>query len=93
MLVFTRKRHEAIMIGDGVEVRVLRVGRDGVRLGVTAPPQVAVHRREIYEQIREENRVAAQAVASADAIAAELRGRLGTSASPAPAHDAGDDRH
>lgn len=93
MLVFTRKRHEAIMIGDGVEIRVLRVGRDGVRLGVTAPPQVAVHRREIYEQIREENRIAARAVGNADAIAAELRGRLGAPAAAAPASDPGDDAH
>lgn len=62
MLVFTRKRNEAIVIGDGIEIRVLRVGRDGVRLGVTAPPAVAVHRREIYDQIREENRRAAEGV-------------------------------
>ncbi|MDP1569105.1 MAG: carbon storage regulator CsrA [Vicinamibacterales bacterium] len=61
MLVFTRRRDEAIVIGDGVEVRVLRVGRDGVRLGVTAPSHVAVHRHEVYEQIREENRSAAAA--------------------------------
>lgn len=59
MLVFTRRRDEAIMIGDGIEVRVLRIGRDGVRLGVSAPASVAVHRREVYEQIREENRTAA----------------------------------
>ncbi len=59
MLVFTRKRNETIMIGDGVEVRVLRIGREGVRLGVTAPPSVPVHRREIYDQIREENQRAA----------------------------------
>jgi carbon storage regulator len=72
MLVFTRKRHEAIMIGDGVEVRVLRVGRDGVRLGVSAPATVSVHRREIYDQIREENRVAATMAHPVD----DLRGRL-----------------
>lgn len=59
MLVFTRRRDEAIMIGDGIEVRVVRIGRDGVRLGVTAPGDVAVHRREVYDQIREENRTAA----------------------------------
>ena len=59
MLVFTRKRHEAIVIGDGIEVRVLRVGRGGVRLGVTAPSSISVHRREIYDQIRQENPVAA----------------------------------
>ena len=58
MLVFTRKRDEAIIIGDGIEVRVLRTGRDGVKLGVTAPPAVAVHRREIYDLIRAENEAA-----------------------------------
>jgi carbon storage regulator CsrA len=47
------------MIGDGVEVRVLRIGREGVRLGVTAPASVPVHRREIYDQIRQENQKAA----------------------------------
>ena len=66
MLVFTRRRHEAIMIGDGVEVRVLRVGKDGVRLGIVAPSEVRVHRREIYDQIREANQ---SAVASSDDLA------------------------
>ena len=59
MLVVTRKKDEAIMIGEQIEIRVLRVGKDGVRLGVTAPAHVAVHRREVYELIREENRQAA----------------------------------
>jgi carbon storage regulator len=58
MLVFTRRRDEAIMIGEGIEVRILRVGRDGVRLGIVAPPEVRVHRREIYDQIREANQSA-----------------------------------
>ena len=77
MLVFTRKRHEAIMIGDGVEVRVLRVGRDGVRLGVNAPVTVSVHRREIYDQIREENRVAAAFEHPVEELAGRFR-RAGT---------------
>ena len=59
MLVFTRRRSQTIRIGDGIEVKVLRVGRDGVRLGVVAPPEVPVHRQEVYEQIREANRTAA----------------------------------
>ena len=62
MLVFTRRRNEAIIVADGIEIRVLRVSRDAVRLGVTAPADVPVHRQEIYEQIREENRRAAQPV-------------------------------
>lgn len=59
MLVFTRKLNEAIMIGDGIEIRVLRVGRDGVRLGVTAPGEVTVHRREIYDTVSAANASAA----------------------------------
>lgn len=73
VLVFTRKRDEAIVIGDGIEVRVLRVGREGVRLGVVAPSSVAVHRREIYDQIRRENEAAAAATAGARALASRLR--------------------
>ena len=73
MLVFTRRRNETIMIGDGIEVRVLRVGRDGVRLGIVAPPEVPVHRQEIYDQIREANRAAADTVHPIAAIAAQLR--------------------
>jgi carbon storage regulator len=83
MLVFTRKRHEAIMIGDGVEIRVLRVGRDGVRIGVSAPASVSVHRREVYDQIRDENRMAASTTSSVEALAAQLRKRFEQTAAAA----------
>ena len=74
MLVFTRKRGESIIIGDGIEIRVLRVGHDGVRLGVTAPASVAVHRGEIYEMIGAANQSAAASHATdLEAIAARLR--------------------
>lgn len=63
MLVFTRKRGEAIVIGDGIEIVVLSAGREGLRIGVNAPADVPVHRKEIYDQIREENRSAAIALA------------------------------
>jgi carbon storage regulator len=59
VLVFTRRRNEAIIVADGIEIRVLRVSKDAVRLGVTAPADVPVHRQEVYDQIREENRRAA----------------------------------
>ncbi|MEW5981038.1 MAG: carbon storage regulator CsrA [Acidobacteriota bacterium] len=58
MLVVTRKRDEAIIIGHDIEVRVLRVGRDGVRLGVVAPAEVPVYRTEIYDLVVRENRAA-----------------------------------
>jgi carbon storage regulator len=78
MLVFTRKREEAIVIGDGVEIRVLRIGKDGVRIGVTAPPEVAVHRREIYDMVRAANASAAASDAvPVQSLAARLRTRAG----------------
>jgi len=73
MLVFTRRRQEAIRIGDRIEVRVLRVGRDGVRIGITAPPDVTVHREEIYEEIREANRAAVAPQVDLSALAERLR--------------------
>lgn len=72
MLVFTRRRDEAIVIGDGIEIRILRSGRDGVKLGVTAPPSVAVHRREIYDQIRAENAVAVRKIEDIPELMARL---------------------
>ena len=89
MLVFTRKRNEAIVIGDGIEVRVLRVGRDGVRLGVTAPAAVPVHRQEIYEQICAENRTAAVAAAAGPALLARLRRSRGGEAPASPVASCG----
>jgi carbon storage regulator len=59
MLVFSRKRGEAIVIGDNIEVVVLSAGKEGLRIGVRAPQSIPVHRKEIYELIREENRTAA----------------------------------
>ena len=76
MLVVTRKRNEAIVIGDGIEVRVLRHGRDGVRLGITAPQHVAVHRQEVYETIRAANTSAAVETAHVQALVDRLRGRV-----------------
>lgn len=73
MLVVTRKRDEAIMVGDA-EVRVLRIGRDGVQLGIVATPNVVVHRREIYERICEENRHAAAASNGPARVMATIRG-------------------
>ena len=73
MLVFTRRRQEAIRIGDRIEVRVLRVGRDGVRIGIKAPPDVPVHREEIYEEIRQANRAAAGPHGDLSALAERLR--------------------
>ncbi len=60
MLVLTRKLNQSIVIGDDVEVVVLEVRGEQVRLGIRAPKDVAVHRKEIYDQIQDENRAAAE---------------------------------
>jgi carbon storage regulator len=78
MLVFTRRRQETIMIGDGIEVRVLRVGRDGI----VAPSNVPVHRLEVYSQIRQANQSAAAAAAAAPSLAARIRKKTGESGAP-----------
>lgn len=54
MLVLSRKRDESIMIGDNVEITIVDVRGDKVRLGITAPKEVPVHRREIYDTIQRE---------------------------------------
>ncbi len=54
MLVLTRKTNQSIMIGDDVEVSVLAVSRDKIRLGITAPRDVPVFRKEVYLSIKEE---------------------------------------
>ncbi|GIV19277.1 MAG: hypothetical protein KatS3mg023_1028 [Armatimonadota bacterium] len=63
MLVLTRKVNQSIVIGDDIEVVVLEVRGEQVRIGVRAPKAIAVHRKEVYEQIRQENLSAASASA------------------------------
>ena len=60
MLVLSRQVDETIMIGDDIEVTVVDIRGDKVRLGITAPKEIAVHRKEVYEAIKRENREAAQ---------------------------------
>lgn len=55
MLVLTRKVNQSIVIGDEIEVVVLEVRGEQVRIGVRAPKSITVHRKEVYEQIRQEN--------------------------------------
>jgi carbon storage regulator len=54
MLVLTRKTNQSIMIGDEVEVSVLAVSKDKIRLGITAPRDVPIFRKEVYLSIKGE---------------------------------------
>lgn len=58
MLALTRKKGDSIIIGDDIEVVVLGIQGEQVKLGIKAPRNVSVHRKEVYEQILEENRAA-----------------------------------
>ena len=54
MLVLSRRKDESIMIGDDVEITIVDIRGDKVRLGITAPKTISVHRREVYEAIQRE---------------------------------------
>ena len=60
MLVLTRKLGESIVIGNNVRVTILEMQGKQIRLGIEAPPEVSVHRGEVYERIEAENRLAAE---------------------------------
>jgi len=55
MLILTRKPNESVMIGNDVEVVVLEVKGDQVKIGIRAPREISVYRKEIYENIQREN--------------------------------------
>lgn len=61
MLVLSRKRDESIIIGDDVIITVVDVRGEQVKIGVTAPKNVSIHRKEVYEAIQLENQAAARA--------------------------------
>ena len=59
MLVLTRKLNESIQIGDNIEITVLSVQGDQIKLGIKAPKDIEVHRKEVYKSIQESNNEAA----------------------------------
>jgi len=59
MLALTRRKSETVVIGDNIEVVVLGIQGEQVKLGIIAPKEISVHRKEIYLQIQEENKKAA----------------------------------
>jgi carbon storage regulator len=59
MLVLSRQKEQTIMIGDDIEITVVDIRGDKVRLGINAPSEVPVHRKEVYDAIQRENKEAA----------------------------------
>ena len=80
MLVLSRRRKEKLVIGAGIEIVVLQISSDGVKLGVTAPEDVPIYRGELFEQIAEQNLAATSPRSNdvADELLAALRGRMAT---------------
>ena len=64
MLALSRKKNEAIVINNNVEITVLEIKGDQVKLGISAPKEVPVYRKEVYVQIQEANREAMNVVST-----------------------------
>jgi carbon storage regulator len=62
MLALARKQNESIMLGNDIEITLLEIKGDQVKLGISAPKSVPIYRKEIYLQIQEENKQAVQSV-------------------------------
>lgn len=61
MLALTRKKNEAIIIDGNIEIKVLEIIGDKVRLGISAPKEIEIYREEVYMQVSDSNRSATQA--------------------------------
>lgn len=66
MLALTRKTGQSLVIGENIEITIVEIKGDQVKLAIKAPREVPVHRKEVYELIQEENRQAAEIPASVD---------------------------
>jgi carbon storage regulator len=63
MLVLTRKKNQKIMIGDDIELTIVDIKNEQIKLGIAAPDHVKVFRKEVYDAIQEENKVASRETA------------------------------
>ena len=85
MLVLSRQRDETIMIGDDIEITVVDIRGEKVRLGINAPPHIAVHRKEVYDAIKREHLAAAHARGDQQATPVESLAKRKQQAAPPPA--------
>ncbi|GAE33033.1 carbon storage regulator CsrA [Halalkalibacter akibai] len=74
MLVLSRKLKQAIQIADDIEIKILAIEGDQVKIGIDAPKHIEIHRKEVFLAIQEENSAAAQTI-SVDALKGFLQGK------------------
>ncbi len=84
MLILTRKSGETIRIGDDISISVIEIRGNQVRLGITAPRNVTVHRQEVYDLIQEQNLEAAKVSATDKALLQDLWQQKGPGKSSKP---------
>jgi len=72
MLILTRKAGEMIAIGDDIKIYIQEIRGNQVKIGIKAPPEVTVHREEVYLRIQEENRAAAKSTIDQMRVAVEV---------------------
>jgi carbon storage regulator len=68
MLALTRKLNESIIIGNDIEISILEIKGDQVKVGISAPKSIPIYRKEIYLQIQEANKEAVDSLASVDKL-------------------------
>ncbi len=73
MLVFTRKVGESLVISDNIHLTVLSVSRDQIRIGIKAPREIPVHRKEVYEAIVRQNQLASKSAVPPARLLASLK--------------------
>lgn len=73
MLVLSRKEDESIIINDNIEIKIIGVKQDQVKIGIVAPRDVKIYRKEIYDEIQKENLAAASASSGLDKLKIALK--------------------
>ena len=76
MLALARKVNQSIIIGNDIEITLLEIKGDQVKIGINAPKSVPIYRKEIYEQIQEENKKAAQTEIDVETLQNLFKGNI-----------------
>lgn len=66
MLVLTRKKNQSIVIGNNIEIKILKMGKNSVEIGITAPKSYSIFREEVFNEIKKKNVEAIKSVETGD---------------------------